>query len=279
MDTVTRLFTPTALQRRQPVPSDLDIAQAATLKPIGLVAAELGLQEDELELYGDVKAKVSLEILERLRARPNGKYIDVTAITPTPLGEGKTTTTVGLSQALGAHLGKRVFTCIRQPSQGPTFGIKGGAAGGGYSQVIPMEEFNLHLTGDIHAITAANNLLAAAIDARMFHEAGAVRRAAVRAAVPAGTSRASAVLRARCSCAAQKLGITKTNPDDLTPEERSRFARLDIDPATITWRRVVDTNDRFLREHHHRPGRRGEGPPARPASTSPWPARSWPSWR
>ena len=101
---------------------------------------------------------------------PNGKYIDVTAITPTPLGEGKTTTTVGLSQALGAHLGKKVFTAIRQPSQGPTFGIKGGAAGGGYSQVIPMEDFNLHLTGDIHAITAANNLLAAAIDARMFHE-------------------------------------------------------------------------------------------------------------
>src|SRR5690606_610501 len=102
---------------------------------------------------------------------PNGKYIDVTAITPTPLGEGKTTTTVGLSQALGAHLGKRVFTCIRQPSQGPTFGIKGGAAGGGYSQILPMEEFNLHLTGDLHAITAANNLMAAAIDARMMHEA------------------------------------------------------------------------------------------------------------
>jgi formyltetrahydrofolate synthetase len=101
---------------------------------------------------------------------PSGKYIDVTAITPTPLGEGKTTTTVGLSQALGAHLNKKVITCIRQPSMGPTFGIKGGAAGGGYSQVIPMEDFNLHLTGDIHAITAANNLMAAAIDTRMFHE-------------------------------------------------------------------------------------------------------------
>ena len=109
-----------------------------------------------------------------LDARPvgkaqSGKY-DVTAITPTPLGEGKTTTTVGLSQALGAHLGKKVFTCIRQPSQGPTFGIKGGAAGGGYSQIIPMEDFNLHLTGDIHAITAAHNLMAAAIDARILHE-------------------------------------------------------------------------------------------------------------
>ena len=109
-------------------------------------------------------------MLERLQDVPDGKYIDVTAITPTPLGEGKSTTMVGLSQALGAHLGKSVFTCIRQPSQGPTFGIKGGAAGGGYSQVIPMEDFNLHLTGDIHAITAANNLLAAAIDTRMFHE-------------------------------------------------------------------------------------------------------------
>ena len=101
---------------------------------------------------------------------PNGHYVVVTAITPTPLGEGKTTTTVGLSQALGAHLGKKVFTCVRQPSQGPTFGVKGGAAGGGYSQIIPMEDFNLHLTGDIHAITAANNLLAAAIDTRVFHE-------------------------------------------------------------------------------------------------------------
>src|SRR5512133_3726229 len=171
MDTVTRPFTPTALRRRDPVPSDLEIAQAATLKPIGLLAAELGLQEGELELYGPTKAKVRLEVLERLQARPNGKYIDTTAITPTPMSEGKTTTTVGLSQALGAHLNQRVITCIRQPSQGPTFGIKGGAAGGGYSQVIPMEDFNLPLTGDIHAITAAHNLCAAAIDARIFHEA------------------------------------------------------------------------------------------------------------
>ena len=135
------------------------------------MAEELGLLPAEIEPYGDTKAKVRLEVLQRLQHIPDGKYIDVTAITPTPLGEGKTTTTVGLSQALGAHLGKSVITCIRQPSQGPTFGIKGGAAGGGYSQVVPMEEFNLHLTGDIHAITAANNLVAAAIDARMFHEA------------------------------------------------------------------------------------------------------------
>src|SRR5208282_6208682 len=152
------------------VPSDIDIAQAATPIPIDKIAAEAGILPDELELYGKNKAKVHLSVRDRLKSVPNGKYVVVTAITPTPLGEGKTTTTVGLSQALGAHLGKRVFTCVRQPSQGPTFGIKGGAAGGGYSQIIPMEEFNLHLTGDIHAITAANNLLAAAIDTRWMHE-------------------------------------------------------------------------------------------------------------
>lgn len=169
-DAVVRPFKATKLKRVTPVPSDIEIAQASELKHITTIAEELGLNPEELEQYGPYKAKVKLEVLERLKGIPNGKYIDVTAITPTPLGEGKTTTTVGLSQALGAHLNKRVITCIRQPSQGPTFGIKGGAAGGGYSQVIPMDEFNLHLTGDIHAITAANNLLAAAIDARMFHE-------------------------------------------------------------------------------------------------------------
>src|SRR6195256_424011 len=152
------------------VPSDIDIAQAATPLPISQIAAEAGILPEELELYGKSKAKVHLSVRDRLKNAPNGKYIVVTAITPTPLGEGKTTTTVGLSQALGAHLGKKVFTNIRQPSQGPTFGIKGGAAGGGYSQIIPMEDFNLHLTGDIHAITAPNNLLAAAIDSRYFHE-------------------------------------------------------------------------------------------------------------
>src|SRR5579872_5834780 len=154
----------------RPVPSDIEIAQAAVPVPIETIAAEAGVKPDELELYGKSKAKVHLSIRDRLKDVPNGKYVVVTAITPTPLGEGKTTTTVGLSQALGAHLGKKVFTCVRQPSQGPTFGIKGGAAGGGYSQIIPMEEFNLHLSGDIHAIIAANNLLAAAIDARMLHE-------------------------------------------------------------------------------------------------------------
>jgi formate--tetrahydrofolate ligase len=150
------------------VPSDLDIAQAATLKPIIDIARAAGLTEDDLEMYGKFKAKVHLDVRDRLKDKPNGHYVDVTAISPTPLGEGKTTTTIGLSQALH-HIGRRVFTCIRQPSMGPTFGIKGGAAGGGYSQVIPMEDFNLHLTGDIHAVTAANNLLCAAIDSHLFH--------------------------------------------------------------------------------------------------------------
>jgi formyltetrahydrofolate synthetase len=228
------------------VPSDIDIAQAATPLPIDQIATEAGILPEELDLYGKTKAKVHLSIRDRLKNSPNGKYIVVTAITPTPLGEGKTTTTVGLSQALGAHLGKKVFTCIRQPSQGPTFGIKGGAAGGGYSQIIPMEEFNLHLTGDLHAITAANNLLAAAIDARMFHESSADDTQLFERLCPAakdGTRKFSPVMLRRL----KKLGISKTDPNELTPEERSRFARLDIDPDTITWRRVVDTNDRMLR--------------------------------
>jgi formyltetrahydrofolate synthetase len=229
------------------VPSDIEIAQAATPIPIDKIASETGILPDELELYGRTKAKVRLSIRERLKDVRNGKYIVVTAITPTPLGEGKTTTTVGLSQALGAHLGKKVFTCIRQPSQGPTFGIKGGAAGGGYSQIVPMEEFNLHLTGDVHAITAANNLLAAAIDTRILHERTTpddqVLFDRLCPVAKDGSRRFSPVMFRRL----RKLGIEKTNPNDLTLAERSRFARLDIDPDTITWRRVVDTNDRMLR--------------------------------
>ncbi len=150
------------------VPSDLEIAQAAQLKPITAIAEQLGLQDDEIELYGKYKAKVSLDVRERLKDRPNGKYIDVTAITPTPLGEGKTVTTIGLSMALN-RIGKKTITCIRQPSLGPVFGIKGGAAGGGYSQVVPMEDFNLHLTGDTHAVSMAHNLLAAFIDNHILH--------------------------------------------------------------------------------------------------------------
>jgi len=244
---MTKKFTPTKLKLVRPVPSDIDIAQASDIKPIAMVAEEVGVLPEELEFYGPYKAKVKLEILERLKDRPNGKYIDVTAITPTPLGEGKTTTTVGLSQALGAHLGKRVMTVIRQPSQGPTFGIKGGAAGGGYSQIIPMEDFNLHLTGDIHAITAAHNLCAAALDARMMHEAMQDDTKLFDALCPPdkkGQRKFSPTMLRRL----KKLGITKTDPNQLTPEERTRFARLDIDPKGVTWRRVIDVNDRFLRE-------------------------------
>lgn len=167
-------FDPIPLKLVHPVPDDLTVAQSVQPKPIGKVAKEVGILEDELDYYGKSKAKVHLTILDRLKDNKDGKYVVVTGINPTPLGEGKSTTTVGLAQALGAHLRKKTVACLRQPSQGPTFGIKvchrntlqisdfvvqGGAAGGGYSQVIPMEEFNLHLTGDIHAITAANNLL------------------------------------------------------------------------------------------------------------------------
>jgi len=173
------------------VKSDLEIAQAAEMRPIVEIAESVGIAEEELDFYGKWKAKVHLSALERLADRPNGKYIDVTAITPTPLGEGKTVTTIGVSQALGV-LGKKVVTCIRQPSLGPVFGIKGGAAGGGHSQVVPMEDFNLHLTGDVHAVSIANNLLAAMIDAHLKHG-----------------------------------------------------NRLNIDAQTISWRRVIDLNDKW----------------------------------
>ncbi len=189
------------------VPSDLAIAQAAKVKPIIEIAESIGLTENDLDFFGQYKAKVHLDVLEKFADHPQGKYIDVTAITPTPLGEGKTTTSVGLTQGLG-KLGKKVMICIRQPSQGPTFGIKGGAAGGGYSQIIPMEDFNLHLTGDIHAISAAHNLVAAALDARIYHES------------------------LQSDEALAKMGLK----------------RLNIDPYTISWHRVVDVNDRALRK-------------------------------
>jgi len=178
---------------RTAVPSDIEIAQAAKLEPIEAIAEKMGLSRNDIELYGDHIAKVKLEARDKLKERPNAKYILVTAITPTPLGEGKSTTTVGLGQGLH-HIGKTATIAIRQPSQGPTFGIKGGAAGGGYSQVVPMEQFNLHMTGDIHAVTAANNLLAAMIDNHIY-----------------------------------------------------QGNELDIDPYSITWRRVLDVNDRDLR--------------------------------
>ena len=187
-------------------PSDLEIAQAATPVPVTEIAASIGIRPDELIPYGSTKAKVHLDILKRVGDRPRGKYVDVTAVTPTPLGEGKTTTTIGLVQGLGI-LGKRPIATIRQPSMGPTFGIKGGAAGGGYSQVIPMDEFNLHLTGDMHAISVAHNLVAAAIDARWYHE------------------------RRLTDSQLEELGID----------------RLNMDIYQTRWRRVVDVNDRALR--------------------------------
>jgi formyltetrahydrofolate synthetase len=237
------VFKPIRIKLLNPVPSDIDIAQACKLKPILQIAEEAGLKPNELELHGPYIAKVPLEVRQRLAKKPDGKYIDVTAITPTPLGEGKSTTMVGLSQALGAHLGKKVFTCIRQPSQGPTFGIKGGAAGGGYSQVVPMEDFNLHLTGDIHAVSAANNLLAAAIDARMLHErATPDDEKLAKALCPDGYL--APAIRKRMT----RLGIRAEKFEDLAPEDKRRLFRLDIDPNSITWQRVVDINDRHLRK-------------------------------
>ena len=244
--TQNRKSTPIALTALDPVPSDIDIAKAALPKRISDVAKEIGILETELEMYGHYKAKVTLDILDRLKHRKDGHYVVVTGITPTPLGEGKSTTTVGLVQALGGHLGKLAFANVRQPSQGPTFGIKGGAAGGGYSQVIPMEEFNLHLTGDIHAIAAANNLLAAAIDTRIFHEKTASDKALFNRLCPEkkGVRKFSPVMLKRI----ERLEINKSNPADLTPEEVTKFVRLNIDPSSITWQRVVDVNDRYLRK-------------------------------
>ncbi|NWT10099.1 C1TM protein, partial [Vireo altiloquus] len=234
------------LQPLSPVPSDIEISRAQSPKAVDVLAKEIGLLTDEIEIYGQTKAKVRLSLLERLKDQPDGKYVLVAGITPTPLGEGKSTVTVGLVQALTAHLNINSFACLRQPSQGPTFGVKGGAAGGGYAQVIPMEEFNLHLTGDIHAITAANNLLAAAIDARILHENTQSDKSLYNRLVPVvnGVRGFSAIQLARL----RRLGINKTDPETLTEEEISKFVRLDIDPSTITWQRVVDTNDRFLRK-------------------------------
>lgn len=176
------------------VPSDIEIAQQAKMKPVTEIAKEWGILEDELELYGKYKAKVSLDIFDRLKDTPDGKLVLVTAITPTPAGEGKSTTTVGLGQALN-KIGKRTVIALREPSLGPVFGVKGGAAGGGYAQVVPMEDINMHFTGDMHAITTANNLLSAAIDNHITHG-----------------------------------------------------NKLNIDSRQIVWKRVLDMNDRALRE-------------------------------
>ncbi|KAJ2630244.1 tetrahydrofolate synthase [Coemansia sp. RSA 1290] len=237
-------IVPNPLTLQDPVPSDIAIASAQTPKLISQLASELNLAHAEFEPYGKYTAKVTLDVLDRLQGNSNGHYVVVTGISPTPLGEGKSTVTIGLTQALYAHLKRPAFACVRQPSQGPTFGIKGGAAGGGYSQVTPMTSMNLHLTGDIHAITAANNLVAAAVDARLFHESTQTNMQLFNRLCPKkkGERKFADIMLRRL----QKLGIDKTNPDDLTAEEIARFVRLDIDK--IMWRRVLDTNDRFLRE-------------------------------
>ncbi len=235
------------------VPSDIEIAQAHEMKPIREMAETVGLTEDDLDYYGKYKAKVHLDVLDKFADRPNGKYIDVTAITPTPLGEGKTVTTIGLSQGLH-YIGKKVFTCIRQPSQGPTFGIKGGAAGGGYAQIVPMEDFNLHLTGDIHAVGAAHNLLAAAIDNRIAKEAKWSTSFLARALCPDDEYTPS--MRRRLA----KLGIASEKPSDLSDEDKERMFRLNIDPYSVQWRRVVDVSDAALRNITIGMGAENDGP-------------------
>ncbi len=187
--------------------SDIDICRTTSLSPISEIAKQSGLLDSEFHPQGFHKAKVSLNAVNRLKDNIDGKLVVVTAITPTPLGEGKTVTTIGLSQGL-KKLGQSVMACIRQPSMGPIFGVKGGAAGGGYSQVAPMEELNLHLTGDIHAVTAAHNLAAAAIDARIYHE--------------------------------QRQGYEAF-------ESRTGLKALKVDIKNVVWKRVVDHNDRALR--------------------------------
>ncbi|XP_073842501.1 pug C-1-tetrahydrofolate synthase, cytoplasmic isoform X1 [Musca autumnalis] len=239
-------LAPLTLRPLRPVPSDIVIARSQTPKDISMLAKEIGLLGNEVSLYGNKKAKIALNVLDRLKSRGDGSYVVVAGITPTPLGEGKSTTLIGLVQALCAHKQRNAVACMRQPSQGPTFGIKGGAAGGGYAQVIPMEEFNLHLTGDIHAVTAANNLLAAQLDTRIFHENTQKDQALYDRLVPRikGERKFSKIQLRRL----ERLGINKTDPDSLTAEEMCKFARLDIDPDTIMWERVVDINDRYLRQ-------------------------------
>lgn len=238
--------TPLSLELKTPVPSDIEISRSQTPRSVEAVAQEIGVLDSELELFGHYKAKVSLDVMDRLKHRNNAKYVLVAGITPTPLGEGKSTTTMGLVQALGAHLGLAAFANVRQPSMGPTFGVKGGAAGGGYAQVIPMDEFNMHVTGDIHAVGAANNLVAAALETRMFHESTQTTEGLYKRLVPTkkGVRKFTPSMKRRLA----KLKIDKEDPDSLTKEEAARFARLDIDPSTITIKRVLDVNDRHLRE-------------------------------
>lgn len=243
---MTQQFKRLKLDLLKPVPSDYEISRNQVPKHISDVATESGITADELEPYGSYKAKVKLDVLDRLQDRNDGKYVLVAGITPTPLGEGKSTTTVGLAQAIGAVLGKTCFANVRQPSMGPTFGVKGGAAGGGYSQVIPMDEFNMHITGDIHAVGMANNLLAAALDTRMFHEATQPDAGLFKRLCPVKKD-GSRDVPIGLTYRIKKLGLDINKINEWTDEEISKFVRLDVDPKTITWKRVLDLNDRSLR--------------------------------
>ncbi|CAL8312863.1 unnamed protein product [Lota lota] len=246
------------LQPLTPVPSDIQISRAQAPKSVQQLAQEIGLLPSELEPYGRNKAKVRLSLLDRLHAQPDGNLVLVAGITPTPLGEGKSTVTIGLVQALSAHLKLNSFACLRQPSQGPTFGVKVVSLLHSFSCVPrrscrgrlcpghPMEEFNLHLTGDIHAITATNNLVAAAIDARMLHEATQSDKALYNRLVPLREWRPAILPHPDLQAA--PAGPQQTDPGSLTAEEVRSFVRLDLDPSRLTWQRVVDTNDRFLRK-------------------------------
>lgn len=240
---------PTPLNTSQPVPSDIDIARSVKGKSIVNLCEEIGLVD--YEQVGNYKAKVKTFGPKHVDEESRGSYVVITGVNPTSSGEGKSTVTIGLAQALSTHLSRNTIACLRQPSQGPTFGMKGGAAGGGYSQVWPMEDFNLHLTGDIHAISAANNLLVAALDTRIFHEAtqndDELYKRLVRVANRGSDSDFTFTKLQKKRLA--KLGI----PDHLHPlqldrDQMRRFARLDVDPKTITINRVVDINDRFLRQ-------------------------------
>ncbi|KAG9511320.1 C-1-tetrahydrofolate synthase, cytoplasmic, partial [Fragariocoptes setiger] len=240
---------PTKLDRVVPVPSDIRIVRSINGKLITQLCSEINIGEHEYDLYGKYKCKLLRSYSANDEQRQvKSNYVVVTGITPTSFGEGKSTTTIGITQALSAHLGKNSVACIRQPSQGPTFGMKGGAAGGGYSQVWPMDEFNMHLTGDIHAITAANNLVAAAIDARMFHESTQNDADLYRRLVEKSGGKKQ-VFTPSQRRRLEKLGIDpNSNPEDLNDNQKRRFSRLNIDPASVTWTRVIDTNDRFLRK-------------------------------
>lgn len=234
---------PVEIAPKSPVPKDFEISRSIQGRPIGEICDAIGI--DQYDSYGKDIAKIKLKPpAVREDSVNRGNYVVVTGVTPTAYGEGKSTTMLGLVQALTAHLKRNSFACMRQPSQGPTFGMKGGAAGGGYSQVWPMDKFNLHLTGDIHAVTVANNLIAAAVDARMFHESTQTDADLFkRLAGDVGFFTNAQKRRL------QKLAIdSEKKPSELTLDERRRFARLDIDPDRVTICRVMDTNDRFLRK-------------------------------